>query len=327
MKLGSISAQAGEKAFGFYKTGETHGRFPVHIPLHIVRGKQDGPTLVVQAGASGLEIEPALILPTIIKELDPSVMSGTLVMVPLMNTSGFEFEQVNSVYDDKHLNKVGRGNALGTVSEQLIDRYYQEVLGEADAIVEIRTGSQWSYDCYARVYPGGSQKMSTQLAVALGLEQVVIGVLERESMVYEAASDGKTVAVAHVGGGPRLRDHRSEDLERVRHVVLNAMIHLGILQGTPQHENSSVSVIEMHTVLMPTGERGFTFMDTSKRGKMVTQGEELGYVRHPFTGQVVERITASRDGIVIHAGASWPIPLETTVLAILGDLKEQITLK
>ena len=142
MKLGNIEAAAGEKAYGFFKTGETHGRFPVHIPLHIVNGANEGPTLVVQAGASGLEIEPSLILPQVVKELDPASISGTLVLVPLMNTSGFEFARVNSVYDDKHLNQVGRGDPNGSVSEQLVDAYYQAAIANADALLEIRTGSQ-----------------------------------------------------------------------------------------------------------------------------------------------------------------------------------------
>ena len=89
MKIGTIEANRGEKAFGFFQTGETHGRFPVHIPLHIIAGAQAGPTLVVQAGVSGLEIEPSLVLPLVVKEIDPANLSGTLIVVPLMNTSGF----------------------------------------------------------------------------------------------------------------------------------------------------------------------------------------------------------------------------------------------
>ena len=78
-QIGNLNANPGEKAYGFFKTGETHGRFPVHIPLHIVAGAQDGPTLVVQAGASGLEIEPSLILPHVVNELDPADIKGTLI--------------------------------------------------------------------------------------------------------------------------------------------------------------------------------------------------------------------------------------------------------
>lgn len=326
MKLGNLEAAPGQKTFGFFKTGETHGRFPVHIPLHIVNGAKDGPTLVVQAGASGLEIEPSLILPHVVNELDPAAISGTLIMVPLMNTSGFEFARVNSVYDDKHLNHLGRGDANGSVSEQLVDAYYQAAIANADALLDIRTGSQWSYHHFVGVNDEGDVDSSKALAIALGLPHVVIGRDEHNSMAQEAARDGKAVAVAFIGGGPGLRDYRDQDLGMMRNAVLNAMRHLGMLAGDLESDVASVAVIQEHSVITPTGERGFTFMDKSLRGQQVNEGDVLGYVRHPFSGETVEQITAPRSGIMVHAGASWPVPPEDEILAIIGDLIEEVAI-
>jgi len=319
MKLGNIEAAPGEKAYGYFKTGETHGRFPVHIPLHIVNGAEDGPTLVVQAGASGLEIEPSLILPHVVNELDPADVSGTLILAPLMNTSGFEFARVNSIYDDKHLNQVGRGDAKGSVSEQLVDAYYQAAIANADALLDIRTGSQWSYHHFAGVHDEGDVESSKALAVALGLPQVVLGQDRYNSMAREAARAGKAVAVAFIGGGPGLRDYRDQDLGMMRNAVLNAMRHLGMLAGGPESDVDSVAVIREHTLISPRGERGFTFIDKGKRGCSVAAGEQLGYVMHPYTGEILEEIRAPRAGVMLHAGASWPLPPEGAILAIPGD--------
>ena len=159
---------------------------PFTFPLHIVNGAADGPTLVVQAGASGLEIEPSLILPHVVNELDPAAISGVVIVAPLMNTSGFEFAQINSVFDDKHLNEVGRGNANGSVSEQLVGAYYEAAIAKADALLDIRTGSQWSYHHFAAVYEDGAVDQSKALAAALGLPQVVLGKSADGSMAYEA---------------------------------------------------------------------------------------------------------------------------------------------
>ena len=322
MNIGNIQANPGEKTYGFFKTGETHGRFPAHIPLHLIVGAEAGPTLVAQAGASGLEIEPALILPHIVNEIDASAMKGALVLVPLMNTSGFEFAQINSVFDDKHLNRVGRGDENGSVSQQLIHGYYSQVIAKADALLDIRTGSQWSYHHFAGVYAAGNSGASQAMAAALGLPQVLLGIDEDDSMALEAARDGKTVVAAHIGGGPGLRDYRDRDLGRMRSAVLNAMRHLGMIDGALESDSDSVSVIRQHTVIKPKGERGFTFMDKSLRGKAVEAGDKLGYVRHPFTGDTIEEIRAPRSGVVLQAGASWPVPLEDSALAILGDLVE-----
>jgi len=326
MKIGNIEAAAGQKAYGFFKAGETHGRFPAHIPLHIVNGAAEGPTLVVQAGASGLEIEPSLILPQVVKELDPAQIRGTLIVAPLMNTSGFEFARINSVFDDKHLNQLGRGDAGGSISEQLIHAYYQATIAKADALLDIHTGSQWSYHHFAGVNNEGDVEASKALAVALGLPQVVLGEDENHSMAQEAARDGKAVAVAFIGGGPGLRDYRDQDLGRMRHAILNAMRHLGMLDGALESDVDAVAVIKEHSVITPTGERGFVFMDKRLRGQQVAAGDVLGIVRHPFSGESLEEIRAPRAGVVVHAGASWPVPLEDTILAIVGDLIEEIAI-
>lgn len=323
MKIGSIEAAPGEKVFGFFETGRTHGRFPVHIPLHIVRGRDQGPLLLVQAGASGLEVEPALTLPALVADLDPAELRGTLVLVPLLNTSGFEFEQVNAIWDDKDLNSLGRGRADGTVSEQMIHRYYQEVVSRADALVDIRTGAQWSYHRYAGVYRTGDERASRALAEALGLPQVLLGQPQDSSTAFEAARDGVAVVSAWIGGGPGLRDHRAEDMRRTRNAVLNALRHLGMLPGDIERDGERLAVIDAHTVLTGSGERGFTFIDKHKRGRRIEAGERIGRVRHPFSGETLEEIVAPRAGTMLHAGASWPLLPEGTTLAILGDLLEE----
>ena len=324
MKIGNIEAQPGQKTYGSFEIGETHGRFSAHIPLHIVNGAQDGPTLVVQAGASGLEIEPSLILPHVVKELDPARIKGALILAPLMNTSGFEFAQIKSVWDDKHLNHLGSGRADGTISEQLVHAWYQAAIADADAFIDIRTGSQWSYHHFAGVYGAGAIEESKALAIALGLPHVMLDRSNDGSMANEAADDGIVAVTAYIGGGPGLRDYREQDLGRMRNAVLNAMRHLSMLEGALESDVDKVTVIKRHTAISQSGERGFVLMNKHLRGTQVEAGDVLGIVRHPFSGETVQEIRAPRAGIVVHGGASWPMPLEDTVLAILGDLVEEI---
>jgi hypothetical protein len=324
MKIDTIEAADGEKTFGRMKTGETHGRFPVEVPLHLVEGAENGPTLVVQAGVSGLEIEPAAVLPKVVDEIDPADVSGTLVLVPLMNTSGFEFEQVNAAWDDKNLNELGRGDPDGTVSEQMVHQYFRDVLDPADAVVDVHTGALWSYNRYAGVFDVGDVEASRDLAVAIGLPQVLVGHPDDGSMAFEAASDGTAVVSAQIGGGPGLYDHRQGDMERVRNAVLNSMKHLDMIDGDTEPDEDSVSVLETHTVLEPVGERGMVFIDKEKRGTHVSDGEQIGYVRHPFNGEILEEIEAPRDGVMLRGGVSWPVQPEGVTLAILGDEVETV---
>lgn len=320
MKIAQIEAQPGQKAFGFVKATETHGGFDVHFPLHIVAGQEPGPTLVVVAGLSGLEIEPALVLPQVVAEIDPAALRGTLLVVPLFNTSGFEFEQVNAIWDDQDLHRLGSGSAAGTVSEQLLHCFYEEVVQRADAVIEVRTGALWGYFRYAGVYGTEAEERGRALAAALGLPHVVLGAPADGSYAWEAAQAGKAVVTAWIGGGPGLRDYRAEDMQRVRQAVLNGLRQQGMLAGACAGCDGPVTVVRGHTWVKPTGPRGLTFMDKGKRGQAVGIGEVIGYVEHPFTGERLQELRAARAGVMVHAGAAWPIVPEDAVLAILGDV-------
>jgi predicted deacylase len=290
----------------------------------MVRGASDGPVLLVQAGLTGHELEPALVLPKLVEELDASDIRGTLLVVPLLNGSGFEFAQKNAVWDNKDLNGLGRGKAGGSVSEELVHFYFQNVVGPADALLDIRTGGLAEYHRYAGIYQAGAVEKSLALAVALGLPQVLVNQPEAPTIAREAAVDGKSVASAWIGGAPGFRDYLEEDQARIRRAVLNAMRHLGMMDGPVDHEADSVTTIRGHTFFGVSGERGPTFIFKEKRGQLVEAGEPVGLVKHPFTGDVVRELVAPRDGVMLHAGAAWPMVPEDATLAILGDVVDRV---
>jgi len=324
MQIGNVTINRGEKRFCFLEGAVTHGGFRVQVPIHVVNGASNGPTMVVQAGLSGLEIEPAMVLPKVVAELDPAEISGTLVVVPLLNTSGFEFEQINAAWDNVNLRSLGKGRRDGTVSEQMLYRYWEEVVSKANAVIDVRTGALWGYYRYVGVYDIGDVTKSRALAIALGLPQVLIGEPVDGSIAFEAARQGKAVVSVWIGGGPGLWDYGEQDQQRIRAVVLNGMKHLGMLHGRAVYETDAVSVIKAHTILKVSGKRGLTVLDTEKRGKRVGAGEKIGYVIHPFTGEVLQDIVTPREGVMLAAGAVWPVLPEGTTLAILGDLEEVV---
>jgi len=321
MKIGTIEAPKGHKAFGRFTTVATHADFSVDIPLHIINGAKDGPVLLVQAGVSGLEIEPAMTLPGLAKQLDPAQMAGTLILVPLLNTTGFEFEQRNAIWDDKDLNTLGRGRVDGSVSERMIYHYYDQVVSRADAMLDLHTGALSSYYRYVGVYNTGAVEQSRKLAAALGVPQVLIGQPDDHSMANEAAKDAKTVVSVWIGGGPGLRDYGTQDAAYLQEAVLNALVHLGMLPAASRQPPATPQILEFGAVVKGLGEPGLIFMNTALRGQRVKVGDSLGFVRHAFTGARLQDILAPRDGVVMHAGSVWPVVRHTedVTLAILGD--------
>jgi predicted deacylase len=56
VRIGTAEAGPGERAFGYIEVGHTTSYIPIHIPVNILRGPVDGPTLLVDAALHGPEI-------------------------------------------------------------------------------------------------------------------------------------------------------------------------------------------------------------------------------------------------------------------------------
>jgi len=107
----------------------------IHIPHVVLCGKKPGKTVVITAGIHNAEyigIQAAIELS---QEIEPDDISGNIVIIPLVNRSGFENRTMSYVYEDgKNLNRVFPGNEDGTVAEKLAKVVFDEFIIHADAI-------------------------------------------------------------------------------------------------------------------------------------------------------------------------------------------------
>ena len=60
--------------------------------------------------------------------------------MPVVNTSGYEFQQREAKWDGKDLNRQGGGDPNGTVAQRLAYHYFNEVASKADAFIDIHSG-------------------------------------------------------------------------------------------------------------------------------------------------------------------------------------------
>ena len=87
--VGTASALAGHKVTGTIEVppGIDAG---LSIPVAVVNGAKPGPVLALVAGAHGTEYTSIIALEKLISMLDPAEMSGTVIVVPLINIQSFE---------------------------------------------------------------------------------------------------------------------------------------------------------------------------------------------------------------------------------------------
>src|SRR5947199_9045249 len=92
----------------------------VPVPIIGVAGAQDGPRVAVTGGIHGAEYVAIEAARRIGMTVDPAELRGSLVVVPISNTTSFQARSIyTSGLDDQNLNRVFPGNPDGSPSEVL----------------------------------------------------------------------------------------------------------------------------------------------------------------------------------------------------------------
>jgi len=99
---GTATAQRGQKVYGVLKVprGSDAG---YDIPVVVIHGARPGPVLAVASGAHGTEYASIIAVEMLIDSVKPDEISGTLILLPLINVPSFE-------HITPHVNQIGRAH-------------------------------------------------------------------------------------------------------------------------------------------------------------------------------------------------------------------------
>src|SRR5215475_6835676 len=87
--VGNATAARGQKATGTIEV-PAGSDAALSIPVAVFHGAKPGPVLALVSGAHGTEYASIIALERVIGQLDPSELSGTVIVVPLINIPSFE---------------------------------------------------------------------------------------------------------------------------------------------------------------------------------------------------------------------------------------------
>src|SRR5436309_1395091 len=126
--VGTATAAPGQKASGTIEVPAGIDA-ALSIPVVVAQGAKPGPVLALVSGAHGTEYASIIALEKVIERLDPAALSGTVIVVPLVNIRSFEEKvaHVNPV-DNKSMNRFYPGRMEGTQTERALFMMTKEVV-------------------------------------------------------------------------------------------------------------------------------------------------------------------------------------------------------
>src|SRR5437762_11311823 len=87
--VGTATAARGQKATGTIEV-PAGSDAALSIPVAVFHGTKPGPVLAIVAGSHGTEYTSIIALEKLIGSLNPAELSGTVIIVPLINIQSFE---------------------------------------------------------------------------------------------------------------------------------------------------------------------------------------------------------------------------------------------
>lgn len=301
--VGTAAAAPGEKAFGTIDV-PAHNDPATSIPVAVFHGAKPGPVLALVSGLHGTEYASIIALEKLIQSLDPAQISGTVIIVPLVNIPSFEQKvpHVNPV-DGKSMNRFYPGNPNGTQTDRVSWAITKQVVERCDYLIDYHGGDlDEDLRPYAYWPKSGNAKqdaITREMVLAFGLDHIIIWSDRPKDpnasryLDNTANTRGKPAIAVEAGHSGTVEP---EDLQLLVNGSLNVMRYLKMLPGSAIPLQHPVWIGKVDTV---ESEQPGIFYPLVQRGTYVAQGMTIGYVTDYF-GRTVFEAKAPSAGVILY---------------------------
>ena len=300
--LSNFSKFRNEKQQGYINVSGTD----IEIPITIICGKKEGKTVLITGGVHCAEyvgIETAIELS---REINPEDISGNIIILPLINRSGFENRTMSVVYEDgKNLNRVFPGNEQGSVSEKIAYFMEKELFKISDYYIDLHCGDGYEeltpYVYFQGVASEEVSSKSRQMAMSINSKYVVASKSNSGGAYNYAGSIGLPGILIERG---YMGKWTKDEVEEYKIDVRNVLKELKVLAGEKVDRNNHTKLITnvIYENSMYTG----CWYANYKVGDVISKGDELGTIKDYF-GNVLHTCIAKLDGIILYQVGSLSV--------------------
>jgi len=326
LDCGTASAAPGTVDRGWLDATELPTGTAERLPVLLVNGAADGPTLWITAGVHGDEVTGLAAAQDAVDALPADHLAGAVVCLPSVNPAGLRRTARRSYYHDDDPNRsfpdpagdrTEPPNAQTLVARRLYDRFAEGPLA-ADALLDLHTAGVGAapFVIRDRVLYGERRDETAAQALATATEALVesLGLpvvtefppetyVERnlQRSLAGAALNGAGVPACTLElGGPDVVDERRRRLGVA--AVCRAAVEAGCLDAVPA---AAPDVTAESPVDFPVRRHRGPRVDepgvlrsTLEAGEPFAEGDDAATVVSP-TGERRETLTFDRDGYVL----------------------------
>lgn len=304
--VGTATAPRGQKATGAIEV-PAGSDAALSIPVVVVHGAKPGPVLAVVSGLHGAEYASIIAVERLIERIDPASLSGTVILLPLVNVNAFEQKvtHVNPV-DGKNMNRQYPGSRNGTQTERASYLITKEVVEQCDHLIDLHGGdldeSLRPYGYWTRTGNDKQDAVSREMVLAFGLDHIIVSTDRPKDpaasryLENTATTRGKPSITVEAGYAGTVEP---EDVEALARGCLSVMQYLKMLPGQVRPVENPVWIVNVLTI---ASEKNGIFYPLVRRGTYVAQGMLIGYLTD-YVGNRILEARAPSAGVVLFVRA------------------------
>jgi len=319
--VGEVTADPGEMRSGFIVVPEGADGPEVRIPITVVNGAKDGPVLALTAGVHGYEYPPVLALQRLKKQLEPTRLSGTVILVHVVNVPSFMKRTVYyNPYDWKNQNRGFPGKKDGTMTERIAYHVSKEVIDQCDVLIDNHCGDGnedlTTYLYYTEIGQPHVDRRTRDLAIHYGFKMIIHQKAKATGSgaswcANSALFKGKPALTVESG---RLGRTDETDIQAILKGTYNILMRLEMIPGEPEKIFDPIWVKKMTYV---RSDHEGLFYPLVKGGQHVEKGELVGYLTN-FWGDIIQKAYAPHNGIVMYVISTPPMSKGEPMVKIGG---------
>jgi len=261
------------------------------IPIRIIRGKKDGPTVFISAAIHGDELNGIEIIRRVGSLSILKRLKGTLILIPIVNTYGV---MTLSRYtpDRRDLNRSFPGSSKGSLASRIAKAFFDEVVLKCDLGIDLHTASIHKSNL-PQIRTNLSDEFTYSLAKAFQAPLMLHSDLRDGSLRAEAQEKGIPILLYEAGEALRF------DETSIRIGVKGIVNVLRQMQMLPLNskQNSKLPIVVRSSSWIRSADSGI--LRTIKAlGDTVVQNEIIAFIDEPL-GDGFTEIISPFDGVII----------------------------
>jgi predicted deacylase len=269
----------------------------VDLLVGVINGIEKGPVVSITGGLYSTIYPGVDACIRLFNELDPIKLKGTVLVVPVVEITGFQKVMDKSPIDGLNPNTLFPGDPNGTISHRIAHTLFNEIILRSEYHLDLRGGDLWenlhTFSISSDLGDLDFDKKTEKLAKLLGPKYYLKIPNMKGSLIGEACKKGVYSIILEAAKG--LATYEEEDIDINLKGIYNLLKSLKMVEGAVDvSDQPKTEEFKMYQIKAKVG--GLLYLN-NKYGEFASKGEKLGEIKN-LKGEVLQELISPIDGIV-----------------------------